>query len=102
MADERTKTGSLKHGLKVGDDVHKDFVLREGSAQDYFDAEAEADSNKPISYRAALVARQLVSIGSYKGPFTVRMLGKLKPVDLNKLMEARDALEAEGEAEQHG
>ena len=102
MAEPRTRTGTLKHGLKIGDQVHKEFVLREGSAQDYFDAEAEADSSRPITFKAALTARQLVSIGTFNGPFSVAMLGRLKAVDLTALVEARDALEAEGEAGQHG
>ncbi len=103
MAESRTRTGTLRHGLRIGDEVHKEFVLREGTAQDYFDAEAEADSlGRPVAYKAALTARQLVSIGSYTGPFSVAMLGRLKVSDLYTLEAARDALEIEGEAEQHG
>lgn len=96
------KRGTLKRGLKVGDEVHKDFVLREGSSADYFAAEGEADSSKQVTYRASLVAQQLVSIGTFVGPFTLTMLGKLHPADLRILIDARDALEAEGEDEQHG
>lgn len=96
------KRGTLKRGLKIGDEVHKDFVMREGTAADYFAAELESESSKSITYRAALAAQQLVSIGTFKGPFTLSMLGKLHPADLNQLVEARDALEVEGEAEQHG
>lgn len=99
---EGNRIGTLKHGLKVGDQVEKEFEIRAGTSADYFNAEASADSSKPISFRAALVAQQLVRIGSFQGPFTLTMLGKLKPSDLNTLMDARDALEAEGEAEQHG
>lgn len=97
-----SKTGTLKHGLKIGDQVHKDFEFREGTAADYFAAEAEADSSKQISFRAALAAQQLQRIGTFNGPFTLSMLGKLHPSDLKMLMDAREALEAEGEGEQHG
>lgn len=96
------KRGTLKHGLKIGEEVHKDFVMREGTAADYFAAESEADSSKPITYQAALVAQQLVSIGTFNGPFTLSMLGKLHANDVNRLIDARVTLEAEGEAEQHG
>lgn len=102
MADQQNRTGTLKHGLKIGDQVHTEFEIRAGNSADYFAAEAAADSSKPISFRASLVAQQLVRIGTFSGPFTLNTLGKLKPSDLNQLLDARDALEAEGEAEQHG
>lgn len=102
MSDEQTKTGTLAHGLTVGGLTHKDFVLREALAGDYFSAEAEATQDKPMSYRAAVLARQLVRVGSFEGPFTLAMIGKLKGKDLAILMDAQRKLDAEGEGEQLG
>lgn len=89
--------GTLKHGLKVGEEVHKDFVMREALAGDMFAAEAVADASKPMTYRAALIAEQLVSIGTFGGPFTLSMLGKLKGADMAILYNAQRELDEAGE-----
>lgn len=102
MAEGSTTTGTLKRGLKVGDQVHKDFELRECTAGDYFAAEASSDSSKPITFQASLVAQQLVRVGTFEGPFTLSMLSKLHPSDVQILIKARQELEAQGEAEQPG
>ena len=98
----QTKTGTFKKGLKIGEDLHKEFELREATAADYFQAEADCDSSKPITFRAAIATRTLVRVGTFTGPFTLSLIGRLSPGDLNRLMEARDALEREGESEQLG
>lgn len=96
-------TGTLKHGLKIGAAVHKDFEFRpDVTAEDYFAAEDEAKSSDSLRFRAALTARQLVRIGTFEGPFSSSLLGKLKPADLAQLMRVRDALEEEGNAEPAG
>lgn len=95
-------TGTLKRGMKVGDAVHKEFELRQCTAADYFAAEGSADSSKTITYQASLVAQQLVRIGDFNGPFTLAMLGRLHPEDLNMMVTARAELEAEGEDSQPG
>lgn len=93
-------TGSLKHGLKIGEVLHKDFEFHPTiTAEDYFAAEDDAGSNTTLRFNAALVARQLKRIGSFEGPFNAKLLGKLRPGDLAQLMRVRDALEAEGNAE---
>lgn len=97
-----TRNGTLKHGLKVGDKVHKEFELRQCTAGDYFAAEAAADSSKSITFQAALIAQQLVRIGEFEGPFTLRMLATLHPSDLNAMVNARVELEAQGEDSQPG
>ncbi|MBL8260936.1 MAG: hypothetical protein JNM58_00825 [Xanthomonadaceae bacterium] len=96
-------TGTLKHGLKIGQDVHRDFEFRaDVTAEDYFAAEDEAKSNDTLRFRAALTARQLARIGTFTGPFNSSLLGKLKPADLAQLMRVREALEEEGNAEPSG
>lgn len=95
-----TKTGILKHGLKVGTEVHKSFEIREASAGDLFAAEVEVTPERQYSFAAAMLCQQLLSIGTFTGPFTLAVLGKLKRSDLSILQEARLALDEEGEAEQ--
>ena len=91
------KRGTLKHGLKIGEEVHKDFVMREALAADMFAAEDSADAGKPMTYRAALIAVQLVSVGTFTGPFTLSMLGKLKGADMAILYTAQRELDEAGE-----
>ncbi|HEL3750009.1 phage tail assembly protein [Stenotrophomonas maltophilia] len=95
-------TGTLKRGLTISGQVHKDFTLREALAEDYFAAEGEDTLGKPTTYRAALLARQLVHLGSYEGPFNLEMLGKLAGVDLTILMAKQRELDALGEGESAG
>ena len=94
------KTGSLKHGMQIGGQRHKDFEMREATAGDFFSAEGDATGARPISYRAALIARQLVRVGDFTGPFTFGMLGTLSGVDLQILLAAQQELDQAGEAEQ--
>ena len=102
MGDQLTRTGTLKHGLKVGEQVHKEFELRQCTGADYFAAENEADSSKPLTYAVALIAQQLVRIGTFEGPFSLAMLGKLHPIDLARMKAAREELELLGEDAQPG
>ncbi len=93
-------TGTLKRGLKIGDAFHTEFEFStEITAGDYFAAEDDAGGRTSLRFDAALVARQLVRIGTFKGPFNAAMLGKLKPNDMAQLIRFREALEAEGNAE---
>ncbi|MGN7832664.1 hypothetical protein ACTJI2_13740 [Pseudoxanthomonas sp. 22568] len=94
-------SGTFKRGLKVGETVHKEFVLRAPTASDYFEAEVDCpDSTRFITFRTSLAVRQLVRIGSFEGPFTLSMLGKLHPGDLRLLLDKRDEAENLGEGEQ--
>jgi phage FluMu protein gp41 len=87
--------GTLRFGLKIGEKVHKEFTIREASCDDMFNAEAEAHAvNTPLTYEAAMIARQLLSVGSYEGPFTVGVLRSLKPHDFALLREAQAELDA--------
>jgi phage FluMu protein gp41 len=95
--ERATTTGTLKHGLHIGSEVHKDFEMREALAGDIFDAENDATGEKPTAFRAALIARQLVSVGTFRGPFTLKMIGQLKTVDLAVLLNAQKELDQLGE-----
>lgn len=96
--------GTLKRGLKVGDKVHKTFEMREAATEDLFKAEALASelgggAHTPIVFQAALIAQQLVRIGDYDGPVTVKMIGTLKKRDFAQLRAAQEELDKLGEVE---
>lgn len=93
------KKGTLRHGLKVGDTLHKDYVLREATTADLFDAEDEASPTKRLAYRGALIGRQLVKLGELSGPFKLDLIRKLHPADFDALVAAQAELEKEGNAE---
>lgn len=100
MANITNATGTLKHGLKIGEEVHTAFEMRPVmSAQEMFDAEQDASVETPLTFNAALMARQLVRIGSYTGPFTVGLIGTLSPVDYGFLRTAQMKLSNEGNGE---
>lgn len=89
---------SLTHGLRVGDDVHKDFEIRAACAGDMFDAEEAASVSKPLKYRAALLGIQLVRLGTLSGPIDVKVLRGLHPADLDILTQAQQDADNEGNA----
>lgn len=97
-----TVTDKLKHGLKVGETVHREFVMREALAEDLFEAEKLVATDNALAFQAALMCRQLERIGSFSGPFTVEMIGKLSQGDYTRLRKAQVRLEVLGELEEGG
>lgn len=87
-----TFTGQFKKGMKVGKDVHMDFELREMTTADMLDAELQVPAGKPINFSAALASLQLVRVGSYDGPFTLKMVRALGPDDFNALRAGLNAV----------
>lgn len=95
--------GKLRHGLKIGDNIHTEYEFATDiTAADYFAAEDDAGGRTSLRFDAALVARQLKRIGTFDGPFSATLLGKLKPNDMARLIRVREALEAKGNAEPSG
>ena len=90
-------SGPLKHGFSIEGIVHKGFELREATVDDLLDAEQEADVSKPLNFNAQLLARQLVKVGTFEGPFTVGMIRRLKPVDWRILRAAQSEVDELGE-----
>ncbi|MGH8426383.1 MAG: hypothetical protein ACRES7_00160 [Gammaproteobacteria bacterium] len=88
--------GTLKHGLKVGDKLHKDYELRESTTQDMFDAEADAPSDRRLAFQGALLARQIVKLGDLGGPLDFSLIGKLHPEDFTDLIADAAAADAAG------
>ncbi len=92
-----TAAGTLPNGLVLDGVTHKDFVLREASVGDMLDAEAVADVNRPLTFNAQMMAVQLVSVGTFNGPFTIGMIRSLKPADYRELRAKQMVLDALGE-----
>lgn len=92
-------SGPLKHGLMVAGVLQKGFKLREATVDDLLDAELEADVIKPLNFNAQMMVRQLVSVGTFEGPFTVAMIRRLKPVDWRILRAAQSEIDDQGEGE---
>lgn len=93
-----TIKGTLKHGLAIGADLHKEFEVRAASVGDMFDAENTATVSKPLTYRAALLGIQLVRLGTLSGPIDVKVLRGLHPADLDILTQAQQDADNEGNA----
>lgn len=91
--------GPLRHGFTIGGVLHKDFQMRSVVVDDLLDAELETDVTKPLNFSAALLARQLVKVGNFEGPFTVGMIRRLKPIDWRLLRAAQSEVDELGEGE---
>ena len=92
--------GTLKHGLKIGETVHKEFEMRgDVTAQDMFDAEQDTSVNNALTFNGAMMAKQLIRIGTFDGAITLGMIGKLRDVDYSILRSAQIALQIEGNAD---
>lgn len=94
-----TYIGQFKKGMKVGKEVHKEFELREMTTADMLDAELEVTAAKPMNFSAALASLQLVRVGDYDGPFTLKMVRALAPEDFNELRAGLDKVATLGEEE---
>lgn len=90
-------TGKFKKGMKIGKELHMDFELREMTTADMLDAELEVSSGKPMNFGAALASLQLVRVGSYDGPFTLKMVRSLDVEDFNILRTGLDKVSELGE-----
>jgi phage FluMu protein gp41 len=99
IANEKPGAGTLKHGLKIGDTVHRDFEIREGTMADYFAAEDVVNPNKTYKFATALLCQRIVSIGDVGGPLTVDLLQNLPPADFHMLRAAMDGVDGLGESE---
>jgi len=94
-----TIKNTLKHGLKVGDAVHKDYEIREATTADLFDAEDQAPVTKRLAFKGALLGRQLVRLGELSGPIDLALIRKLHPADFDQLCADMDKVDEEGNAQ---
>lgn len=100
---------TLIHGLKIGETECKDVVLREASAGDVLDAQEAAERlmmvpNSDGGFEPMLVVspsrvgvevlrRQIVSIGDLSGPLDLKLMHRLHPEDLNRLLAKSEQLD---------
>lgn len=91
--------GSLTRGLRVGDAVHKEFEIRAATTGDLLDAETDAPVDHRLAFRAALLARQVVKLGTLSGPLDFKLLRGLHPADFDELSRAQQQADEEGNAE---
>lgn len=98
MPKYQTVTGRFVFGMKIGETVHKDFELRESFVEDMVEAEKEADAQSIHTFNVAQLARLLVRVGDFTGPFTPGMIAKLKKADYNRLVQSMLEADALGEA----
>jgi phage FluMu protein gp41 len=91
---ERIQEGTLPHGFEYKGHLQTAFKMREvGNAGELFDAEIEAGGvENQLAFNGALIARQLVSIGDCKGPFSIEQIRKMKPADFQALRIAQGKL----------
>ncbi|WP_328184625.1 phage tail assembly protein [Marinobacter sp. OP 3.4] len=94
----------LEEGLVVGEKTHKKARIRELTAGDIFDAQAEAERviqteegpqlvTSPSAVGIHTLRRQIVCIGDLDGPLSLKEMRKLHPVDLELLQEESMKLE---------
>ena len=92
----RTQIITLKKGFKVGDQYHKDVVLREANLGDMMAAENDAPAYNPISFKAALICRCIEKVDGVDVPVSIGMMQELSPTDWNILARGFDGLEEAG------
>lgn len=97
-----TVKGTLKHGLKIGETLHRDYELREAGTADLFDAEDSAPVNKRLAFQGALIALQLVKLGELSGPIDFKLIRKLHPADFDQLVADKQRADELGKTEPGG
>ena len=93
----RTQLVTLKRGIKVGDEYHKDLVLREPIVEDMITAEQLAKGGGEIAFRTALLNVCLVRVEGCDVPVTPKMLSQISLPDYNLMLDVFDELQQEGE-----
>lgn len=102
MAEEKV---TLVHGYKVGETVLKEAVLREPNSADILDAQVDSEKlmktedgyefvSSPALMGMHVLCSQIVSVGNVNGPLSIDELKKFHPLDLNRLQETAEKLEA--------
>lgn len=98
-------TFTLHHGLKVGEDVMTDVVLRELTAGDLLQAKEESEKlcntpdgpqfvTSPTLMVVNVLRRQIVRIGNVQGPLDMGLLKTLTPRDLALLQSKSEELDS--------
>lgn len=105
---------TLPVGFKLGEDRHKDAVLRELGTRDIIEAGMEAETcvmgpdgemhlvRSGTKAGIELLRRQIVRIGPVEGPFTLAEFFKLAPEDFLALQAAAERMDAAADKAMEG
>lgn len=87
-------TGKLVDGFMFKEKKQFEFEMRKiATAGELFDAEVESGGvENQLAFNGALIARQLVRIGDFTGPFGLGHIRKLSPADFGELRAAQGKL----------
>jgi phage FluMu protein gp41 len=107
--------GTLKHGYKVGDEVYRDYVLREANAGDVIEANEESEKlvvfpnaegrmepqfvPSPTMVGVHVLRRQVKVIGPISGPLPLVAMKTLHTDDMTQLQNDAEKLEQVEEIE---
>ncbi|AWK84471.1 phage tail assembly protein [Photobacterium damselae] len=97
-------TFNLIHGFKAGEETHFEVALKELTSKDVIDAQMASEKvavveGKAVAYTSdvlmglELMRRQVESIGTFKGPLSVKDLCRLHPDDLSALQKKSEELD---------
>ncbi|KJZ09486.1 hypothetical protein TW85_21970 [Marinomonas sp. S3726] len=86
--------GKLTNGILFEGKKQTDYEMREvETAGELFDAEIESGGvENQLAFNGALIARQLVRVGDFTGPFGIEHIRKLSPQDFTELRKAQGKL----------
>lgn len=88
------QTGTLDTGVVVDGLMHRNFELRLPTVRDNIDAVDEVGSHNGVALNAAILARQLVSLGTLKPEqIDFDLVATMHPLDFNLLEAASTELE---------
>ena len=87
------QSGMLPIGITVDGVLHREFALKPARVVDSIDAVEEVGSHNPIAVVAAVLARQLMQLGSIKpADIDYDLVCELDPRDFNALEAAAGEL----------
>lgn len=94
MSAPLTETGTLPGGVEVDGVLQREFELRLPTVADNIAAVDEVGSTNPVALGAAILARQLVRLGTLDAKhITFDLVTGMHPADYNVLEEAAGRLE---------
>lgn len=86
MTEPLTISGELPDGVEVDGVLHRDFTLRLPKVRDNAEAVDEVGATNGIALSAAIMARQLVKLGTLKPEqITFDLVADMHPSDFNVL-----------------
>ncbi len=91
MTQTGTIKGKLLDGFEYKGEKQFDFEMgRVKTAGALFDAEIESNGvENTLAFNGALMAGQLISVGTCKGPFTIEQIKTLSPSDFGVMRNAQ-------------